>query len=266
MRTWLFTTDPGEVARGLEAGISGAVVDWEWRGKDVRQKGWDTEINRDTPADLEAVAAVPGAITLCRINAWGPHSPGEVEEAVRRRASVILLPMVRSPSEVEGLLRCVDGRCSAGILVETVDAVDRSRELAGFPLEMVYVGLNDLCIDRKGRTIFDALVDGTVERLREIFSGTLFGFAGLTVVDRGEPVPCRLLLAEMVRIGCDFTFLRRSFRRDIAGRDWGRELARLAAEAEALAARGPEEALAGREAFARAVERWGKPCRRAASS
>ena len=253
---YLFTTDPAEAARARDAGMAGCMVDWEWRGKDVRQKGWDTEINRDTPEDLERVGAVSGLEVICRINAFGEHTRAEVEEAVRRGADTILLPMVRGVAEVERLLELVEGRCRTGILVETREAVARAGELARLPLALVYVGLNDLAIERGSRTIFDAIVDGTVERLREAFAGTRFGFAGLTCVDRGHPVPCRLLLAEMVRIGCDFSFLRRSFRRDIEGRDWGCEMRRLAAAADRLARREPEEIERDRQAFAAAVRRW----------
>ena len=41
--------------------------------------------------------------------------------------------------------------------------------------------------------------------------------AGLTLVQHGYPIPCRLLIAEMARIDCEFTFLRRSFHRDMVG-------------------------------------------------
>ena len=81
----------------------------------------------------------------------------------------------------------------------------------------MYVGLNDLAIERRSASIFEAITDGTVDRLREIFS-VPFGFGGLTLPDRGHPVPCRLLINEMVRLNCHFSFLRRSFHRDIRGR------------------------------------------------
>jgi hypothetical protein len=57
-----------------------------------------------------------------------------------------------------------------------------------------------------------------VARARDAFAGTCFGFGGLTAADAGHPVPCRLLIEEMARLRCDFTFLRRSFRRDHAAR------------------------------------------------
>ena len=43
---------------------------------------------------------------------------------------------------------------------------------------------------------------------------TPVGFAGLTLPDRGSPVPCGLLLAEM-ECWLSFAFPRRSYQRDV---------------------------------------------------
>jgi hypothetical protein len=78
-----------------------------------------------------------------------------------------------------------------------------------------YVGLNDLAIERRAANVFDAVGDGTVERASVCVP---FGFGGLTLPDRGRPISCRLLIGEMMRLGCQFSFLRRSFHRDAQGR------------------------------------------------
>ncbi|HHQ49636.1 MAG TPA: aldolase [Acidobacteria bacterium] len=253
----LFTTDLDEAKIALDAGITSFIVDWEHRGKERRQRGFDTEINRDTPEDLLRMATLDGVRLVCRLDAWGERSTEEVETALACGATDLLLPMVTAPHQVEAFLAAVDGGCGAGILVETVEACACAAELARFPLTTVYVGLNDLAISRGARTIFDAVVDGTVERLRAIFSNTAFGFGGLTCVDRGEPIPCRLLLAEMVRVGADFTFLRRSFKRDIADRSWPNEIERLRSEQRRLSRRTRAEIDRDRAALAGAVKRWG---------
>ncbi len=124
--------------------------------------------------------------------------------------------MVRTVEEVENALGLVRGRRALSILVETNAAVECSHRLGQLPVSRVYVGLNDLAIDRGAPTIFEALADGTVEQVRRQFS-VPFGFGGLTLPDRGSPIPCRLLIAEMARLDCSFSFLRRSFTRDTAG-------------------------------------------------
>jgi hypothetical protein len=200
----------------IDCGVSTFLVDWECRGKDARQQGFDTEIKPGTVTDLAAVAAVPGAVAWCRVNGIGPHTRTEVDAAIAAGARGLFLPMVTGPADVDCFLGLIAGRAAAGILVETADALARVGELRAFPLERVYFGLNDFAISRGGGSIFRALLDGSVARAREAFEGTSFGFGGLTAPASGHPVICRRLIEEMARLRCDFSFLRRSFRRDQA--------------------------------------------------
>ena len=236
----LFTTDPQTVSRYTEACLDGFIVDWEVKGKEARQAGADTEINKDTPEDLRRVRASTNARLLCRLNQPGPWTPEEIDEAVTDGADEVLLPMVRSPGEVLDAIRVARGRCGVGILVETVDAVRCAPELARLPISRVYVGLNDLSIDRKSRSIFEPLADGLVDGIRPLFT-VPFGLAGLTLPECGRPIPCRLLIGEMARLSSSFTFLRRSWRRDMAGRDPRVELPRLRAAIERAGRRSAEE-------------------------
>jgi hypothetical protein len=201
-----------------EHGVDTLLVDWEFLDKEERQRDFDTDISSGTVDELRAVAAVPGAPTWCRLNRFGAHTLQEVEVAVGAGAAGVFLPMATWPSDVERFLVMVDGRVGAGILVETVGGLAQAGALAKLPVQRVYFGLNDFAISRGGGSIFRAVLDGSVERAREAFAETPFGFAGLTAMDAGSPVPCRYLLAEMARLGCTFSFLRRSFRRDLATR------------------------------------------------
>lgn len=249
---FLFTVDPRWGADVVAAGAAGIVVDWERRGKARRQAGEGTQINTDTPADLSRMrAAVPGRL-ICRINGFGEWTAGEVDDALARGADELLLPMVRGTEEVDRTLDLVGGRCGLGILVETQDAVDHAAALARRPLSRIYVGLNDLRIDRRSDSLFQPLVDGTVEAVRAEVAQP-FGVAGLTLLDGGFPVRAELLAAELVRMDVDFTFLRRSFTADMAGRDPFVEVPRLLAALDRL--RAAEPALAGehRADFVRAV-------------
>ena len=236
----LFSTDPGTVSRYSEAAVDGFIVDWERIGKETRQAGADTEINADTPEDLRRVRAATKARLICRLNQSGPWTRGEIEEAVAGGADELLIPMVRGPVEVHEAIRLAAGRCGVGILVETVDAVRHAPELARLPISRAYVGLNDLSIERRSRSIFGALTDGLVDGIRPLFT-VPFGLAGLTLPECGRPIPCRLLIGEMARLSCGFSFLRRSFRRDMAGRDPGAELPRLRAAIERAGRRTAEE-------------------------
>jgi HpcH/HpaI aldolase/citrate lyase family len=211
---FLFARDPGLVREAVGAGVDGIVVDWERRGKRERQAGADTEIRADTEADLASVREATDARLLCRVDGPGEGSADEMERAIALGADEVLLPMVRSPEEVQLALDQVAGRCGLGILVETEEAVRSAPALGALRLSRAYVGLNDLMIDRGAGSLFEPLVDGTVERIREHFE-VPFGVAGLTRPELGNPIPCRLLIAEMTRLRCSFSFLRRSYLRDV---------------------------------------------------
>jgi HpcH/HpaI aldolase/citrate lyase family len=209
---------PGSLA-AMRYGISNFLVDWEVLGKAQRQDSYDTEIRPGTVADVEQMSALAGATVWCRINHYGSHTAAEVNAAIKAGASGVLLPMVRSADEVAEFLRLVGLRCRTGILIETEEAYRASHEIAKLPIDSVYFGLNDFAISRGGGSIFKAVADGSVAAIRNVFAGHRFGFGGLTAMDAGDPIPSRLLLAEMSRLDCHFTFLRRSFRKDIQTRD-----------------------------------------------
>ena len=236
----LFASDLVVVRDAVAGGVTTVVVDWENDGKQVRQAAADTEINSHTVDDLRLAREATRARLLCRINRFGPSTPDEVETALAAGADELLLPMVRTAAEVESVLDQVSGRAGTGILVETLEAVAAASELACLPLSRVYVGLNDLSIARGTPTIFAPLVDGLLDELREQFAGVRFGFGGLTLPDAGAPIPCRLLVGEVARLRAGFTFLRRSFYRDVSGRDVSREVPRILGAVEAARARAPE--------------------------
>ncbi len=225
---FLFSTREDMIVQADEGGVAGFVVDWENKAKTERQTGFDTQINYDTVEDLERVRSLTNRLVICRVNRHKDEQDcrREMNFAIDAGADEILLPMVRSVGEVEMALRLAGDRCGVGILVETRDAVELARELGQLPLTRVYVGLNDLAIDRKKENIFDSLEDGVIDSIRRFFPMP-FGFAGLTIPEGGHPIPCRLLMSEMARLRCDFTFLRRAFFADTKDRDMAHELGRI---------------------------------------
>ena len=251
----LFTTDPSLIAEATRAGMDGYVVDWERRGKQRRQAGQNTQINNDTLADLERARATTTARVLCRLNGFGPWTRREVDAATTAGADELLLPMVRNPREVDAVLRMVRDRCGVGILIETQDGVRQARELARRPLSRVYIGLNDLRIDRGRQDLFEPLVDGTVDEVRRWVDGPRFGVAGLTLPHLGSPVPTTLIAAELIRLRADFTFLRRSFLADTAGQPLAPAVTAIRTHLAELNGRPADERARDREALVGAVGR-----------
>ena len=211
----LFSVDESYIRAAVAAGLDGVIVDLENAGKSSRQARMNTQINDLTFDDVSRIRSATDARLFCRINNLPDMRLIEVEKAIACGADEIFLPMVRSVAEVEQVLRAVDGRAELAILVETEQAVQCAPTLAQLPLSRVYVGLNDLAISRGMSNIFANISNGTVERLRDIFLHHVFGFGGLTVPPSGRPIPTELLMAEMIRLDCQFTFLRRSFLRDV---------------------------------------------------
>jgi hypothetical protein len=249
---FLFARDPDLVRDATAAGVDGIVVDWERLGKRERQAGADTEIRADTPADLAAVRRATRARILCRVEGPGRYAVAQIERAIELGADEVLVPMVRAPEQAERAIEQAAGRCGVGILVETEDAVQSAAELGSLPLSRVYVGLNDLMIDRERSSLFEPLVDGTVEAIRGHF-GMPFGVAGLTLPALGSPIPCSLLIAEMARLQCDFSFLRRSFLRDVDRGAIGPGLADIRAAIDEARERGPGAVERDRSRLASAV-------------
>ncbi len=252
---FLFATDPVVITRALAASINAFVIDWEDRTgcpeRAVPANAFDRPEDEDS---LRTVAAFPDTRRLCRINPLGPNTEAEVARAVAAGATDVLLPMVETRRQAETFIDIVAGRVSAGIMLETDAACLAADELARVPLDFVYVGLLDLAISRGEGNVFRALADGTANHLRRCFPHTKFGIGGLTVIDGGAPVPCLELMAELERLKTDFCFLRNSFQREGASRDWQVEVRRMRESWASLAARSAEAVGRAHDAF---IETYG---------
>ncbi len=210
----LFCADPDLAKKAALAKIDMLIIDWECSHKKARQKGYDTEINRHTVSDLRRVASAVDIPVICRINPFGDETQSEIAAAIENGAFEILMPMVRTLEEVETVLGWVKGKCKVSILIETLSAVQLTAQLSALPLSRIYVGLNDLHIEMREKNLFSPLANGLLEKIRN--QVTLpFGFGGLTLPHLGSPIPCQLLIDEMARLKCSFSFLRRSFLKDV---------------------------------------------------
>lgn len=237
---FLFSVDPLFAQQAALAGIDAILVDWELKGKERRQAGENTEINHHTPEDLRRMRQALSIPIICRLNSYSDSTPAEMEQAIALGANELLLPMVRSIWEVDQLLNRAQNRVKIGILIETLDAIHIAPDLATLPLARVFVGLNDLAIERRSKQLFAPIADRTIEQLRSHFT-VPFGFGGLTLPEYGDPIPCALLAKEMLRLDCQFTFLRRSFYRDLLGRNLSVEIPRMKAWIQGLRNRSATE-------------------------
>jgi hypothetical protein len=249
----LFYTTPAFVQAAVAAGVDSVVIDWENRNKSERQTGFNTQINAHSVEDLKAARHATTVNIICRVNGWGEWTPREVEAGIANGADEILLPMVRHVDEINRLFDLINGRCGVAVMIETCEALNIAGALSQLPIRRAYIGLHDLAIDRHSAHLFVALADGTVEQICNQMKGTKLGFAGLTLPDKGSPLPCRLIIGEMARLNTSFSFLRRSFMRDTAGKDLQLEVPRIRQALVEARARSADQVEADRIALIEAV-------------
>lgn len=249
MQFLLFTTEVAMAVIAESADIDGLIVDWEHKGKTLRQAGQDMEINLNTPADVARLAEATSLPITVRVNAIDTDTPREIALALDHGARSLMLPMSEHPREVESFLRLVDGRAQTVIQIETQPLAEQCGGLADLPWDHAYIGLHDLMISRGSESMWSAFEDGTVEDIFATLEGRSVGVGGITVLGAGRPIPFTALFLEMVRLGCGLSFLRRSFKHDLAGRDMGAEIRALRAFHDAASRRRPEAVEADRSRF-----------------
>lgn len=213
----LFHRDIAYSKTCVAEGVDGLIIDLETKGKAERQTGFDTEINAHTLVDLEEVKTLADAHILCRINGPGPDTRQEIRDVLNAGADEIIVPMIRHLDEAHAVVEAISGAAGITLMVETVEALGFIPELCALPIDRIYVGMNDLQISRGSETLFDPLIDGSIDRIRTDVRGVQFGFGGLTLRGHGDPVPVHYLVSELARMQANFTFLRRSFYRDVIG-------------------------------------------------
>lgn len=245
----LFTTDVGFAQKAERAGIDGFLVDWETRGKTERQFGRDMEINADTVDDLARLSKAVSLPVTVRINGLGSDSADEVDLAIANGAQRLMLPMATSAADVAHFLDLVAGRAGSIIQIETQALVDAVDELTALPWDSAYIGLHDLMLSRGAASMWEAVLDGTVEHIFRTLRQRNVGFAGATVIGGGHPIRFTHILQELARLGAGLTFMRRSFRREIQDRDIRAEVTAIRSAWAAAHVRGPDAVASDRAAL-----------------
>jgi len=214
MRLLYITNDPivGKIAQS--AGVDWIFVDLEYRGKKDRQRNRDTVISAHTLADVRVMRKVTTtAQLLVRINPWGKWSRQEIFNVIDAGADIVMLPFFSTLEEVSTFLSLVNGKAKACLLLETMEAIEKLKDILAIPgIDYVHVGLNDIHIARGTTFIFEYLADGGVDAIASILrhAGISFGFGGMARIGGLLP-PAERILAEHFRVGSTGVILSRSF-------------------------------------------------------
>ncbi|MBE6578287.1 MAG: aldolase [Ruminococcaceae bacterium] len=214
------TNNPQVAAIAQKAGVDRIWVDMEYIGKEDRQKGMNTVKSFHTVEDVRALRSIVTCSQLMvRVNPWHcatdeyGSSEEEIDAVIDAGADVIMLPYFKTKAEVTNFIRCVNGRATAMILVETAEAVSSIDEILSVPgIDEVHIGLNDLHLAYGMKFMFELLADGTVEKLCKKIAakGLKYGFGGIARVGYGM-LPAEYIMGEHYRLGSTRAILSRGF-------------------------------------------------------
>ena len=211
-----FTSDPLIGRTMIKDGVDALLLDCETVGKNIRQKGFNTQINSNKPDQIEAMRAInPTAHIMCRVNNADDRSTEfQIQLAIKYGVNIIVLPLTESRDHVRKINKIINDRVKLIIMIETQKGVNNFKDISKEKFDAVYVGLNDLSISRGGRPLFEPLVDGTMENLIANTNRPV-GVGGATDPSEGYPIKSGMIISEYARLGVKFTVLRRSFEQTI---------------------------------------------------
>ena len=211
----IYITNQPEIALIAEhSGVQRIMVDMETLGKEERQKNMNTVKSHHTVEDAAAIAKVlTKSELLVRINPWHEGSADEIEAVIAAGADSIMLPMWKTPEEVDAFLVTVNRRVGTTLLLETREAAECLDAVLENPLvDNIHIGLNDLHLSYGMTFMFEPLANGMVEQLgaKCRAKGIPYGFGGIARLSQGM-VPAEYIIMEHYRLGSTGVILSRSF-------------------------------------------------------
>ena len=208
------TNIPAIALAAEKSGVDRIWIDLEVKGKADRQKNMDTVKSQHRISDIATVSKhLRQAELMVRINPWDNDSAAEIEEVIAAGADRIMLPMWKSPEEVDAFLTTVDRRVATTLLLETREAVECLDRVLDNPLiDEIHIGLNDLHLSYGLTFMFELLSNGTVESLCQKIQkkGIPYGFGGIARIGEGH-LPAENIMCEHIRLNSGIVILARSF-------------------------------------------------------
>ena len=227
MELMLFTNDVTLAKAAYRAKIDRLVIDLERKNKSTRQQGYHLEINDHKIEDIKKIKTAVPIKVMCRLNAFNSGTKNEIEEVLNAGADILMLPMFKTPLEVSQFYEIVSKRANTSLLFETKEAISCINHFKDFDVNEIYVGLNDLGIAYKVKFPYELISKGIVDYVREQFPNHDFGFGGITVLDKGFPLPTKDIIKELARLRANQVIIRRAFKRDIVKKNMKKEVKRI---------------------------------------
>ncbi len=242
----------------LNAGVDRLFLDLERAGKQERQ-GTGTWISAQDLDDVRHYRdTFPDVEMIVRTDPWSALNRNDLEQVIAIGPSRIMLPMIGGLADVVAMCDAIGGRLPLLPLIETVASAEALPGIAALDgVTEIYVGLNDLHLDRGDSFMFQPLADGTVERLAEVSraAGLPFGFGGIARLGHGD-LDAELIIGEHVRLGSTSVMLSRKFKDRATGPfDWTGEIGRIRDAEARFRQRSAAQAEADRQDLVATVDR-----------
>ena len=211
--TYLMICGDPDIAEYIgELGVDIIFVDLERKGKLERQ-GKNTWISDHNLETVSSIRKKTNKELLVRIDPLNINSRDQINNIIDLGADSLMLPMIKSISEVNSFLNIVGKRTKKILLIETkesLEAIDEIIKIKEF--DEIYIGLNDLHISLNHKFMFESLTNGILDELSKKFLKRKlpFGFGGIGLIGKGK-LKAELILSEHVRLKSNSVILSRSF-------------------------------------------------------
>lgn len=211
----MYITNSPDIALIAEKyGVDRIWVDLETLGKEERQKNMNTVKSNHKISDIHKIKPLlTKSEMLVRVNPINSGSEDEINAVIDAGADMIMLPMWKTPQEVEKFFSTVNGRTKTTLLLETKEAVEYVDDVLKMgQADEIHIGLNDLHLSYKLSFMFELLANGVVENLCDKFRqyNIPYGFGGIAKIGDGL-LPAEKIIMEHYRLGSTRAILSRTF-------------------------------------------------------
>tara|TARA_B100000212_G_C27380539_1_gene536848 strand:- start:2509 stop:3324 length:816 start_codon:yes stop_codon:yes gene_type:complete len=185
-------------ARALDSNsyVDSIFLDLEILGKFKRQGHTDSLISKHTLEDISIIRKVIKKNKLgVRTNPLNNNSSQEINNALKRGADVLMLPMFHKVYEVERFLELVSNRCDVDLLFETTESLLNIEKYPLSKIRKVHIGINDLSLEMKLPHLFYCFFEEKLYNSISILNkyNIDFGIGGVGHIN-AEPIKPNLIL------------------------------------------------------------------------
>src|SRR5699024_6489819 len=140
----MYITNKPEIAKIAEnSGVDWIFVDLEVNGKEERQANLDTVKSKHNISDIVKInKLLTTSRLLVRVNPMNEHTKEEIEKVINAGAEIIMLPYLKTATEVESFIEIINGRVKTMLLLETPEAVEIIDDILNIKgIDYIHVGL-----------------------------------------------------------------------------------------------------------------------------